>query len=398
VGHRRSPALFWHDVTELLSQLRRATLPASAQHLRAEVRSFLAEEMSAYTAQQRVRSWMGFDAGFSRRLAQRGWVGGTLPKAYGGSDLDVFSRFVLAEELLCAGAPVSAHWIAERQSGPMVLRYGTPEQKAFFLPRICRGEAFFCIGMSEPAAGSDLAAVATRARRTDTGWVLNGQKLWTTNASHCDYMIALVRSSGEVSDRHRNLSQFIIDLRQPGVTVRPIRDLSGDAHFSEVFFDEVQLGDDALIGREGEGWDQVTAELALERSGPERLYSSIVLLEAWTQSLRTLADPKPYTVLLGRMVSQLAVLRNLSLAVTAQVAAGRSPVVEAALIKDLGTLFEQQVPAWISESLELDARAEWSDALHSMLAYLTQMAPSFSLRGGTREILRGMIARGLGLR
>lgn len=341
---------------------------------------------------------MGFDAGFSRRLAQRGWVGATLPKAYGGADFDVFARFVLAEELLCAGAPVSAHWIAERQSGPMLLRYGTPEQRSFFLPRICQGEAFFCIGMSEPAAGSDLAAVATRARRTEAGWVLNGQKLWTTNASHCDYMIALVRSSGEVSDRHRNLSQFIIDLRQPGVTIRPIRDLSGDAHFSEVFFDEVPLGDDALIGQEGQGWEQVTAELALERSGPERLYSSMVLLEAWAQALRQLEDPEPYAVLLGRMVSHLSVLRQLSLAVTAQVAAGRSPVVEAALIKDLGTMFEQQVPMWISDSLELQPDVEWSDALVSMLAYLTQMAPSFSLRGGTREILRGMIARGLGLR
>jgi alkylation response protein AidB-like acyl-CoA dehydrogenase len=309
--------------------------------------------------------------------------------------MDVFSRYVLVEELLCAGAPVSAHWIADRQSGPLLMRYGTPQQKAFFLPGICRGEAFFCIGMSEPGAGSDLAAVTTRATRTADGWLLQGQKLWTTNAPHCDYMIALVRTSGDAADRHHNLSQVIVDLRLPGVTIRPIRDLAGDAHFSEVFFDQVRLGPEALVGQEGQGWEQVTAELALERSGPERIYSSMVLLETWAQGLKRQARNLADTRTLGRMVSHLATLRAMSLAVTAQIAKGGSPVVEAALVKDLGTAFEQAVPAWISESLDADAG---DDALLRVLAYVQQMAPSFSLRGGTREILRSMIARGLGLR
>jgi alkylation response protein AidB-like acyl-CoA dehydrogenase len=359
------------------------------------VREFLRQEMPALPAQVRARSWLGSDVDFSRRMARRGWVGVTLPRAFGGADMDVFSRYVLVEELLCAGAPVSAHWIADRQSGPLLMRYGTPEQKAHYLPQICRAEAFFCIGMSEPAAGSDLAAVTTRATRTDSGWLLQGQKLWTTNAPNCDYMIALVRTSGGPSDRQRNLSQVIVDLRLPGVTIRPIRDLAGDAHFSEVFFDQVRLKPDALVGQEGQGWEQVTAELALERSGPERILSSMVLLETWVQVLRRQPGGTAHARVLGRMVSHLAALRAMSLAVTAQVAQGASAVVEAALVKDLGTAFEQAVPAWISETLDADT---CDDELLRVLAYVQQMAPSFSLRGGTREILRSMIARGLGLR
>ena len=382
-------------MTDLLRQLKPGRMPAHAEKLRADVRAFLRTAMPDLAPEVRARSWLGSDIEFSRSLARRGWVGVTLPRAYGGAEMDVFSRYVLVEELLCAGAPVSAHWIADRQSGPLLMRYGTQEQKAFFLPRICRAEAFFCIGMSEPGAGSDLAAVSTRATRTADGWLLQGQKLWTTNAPHCDYMIALVRTSGDATDRHHNLSQVIVDLKLPGVTIRPIRDLAGDAHFSEVFFDQVRLGPDALIGQEGQGWEQVTAELALERSGPERIYSSMVLLETWVQGLKQRSPDVSHARTLGRMVSHLATLRAMSLAVTAQIAQGGSPVVEAALVKDLGTAFEQAVPAWISESLDADT---CDDTLLRVLAYVQQMAPSFSLRGGTREILRSMIARGLGLR
>jgi alkylation response protein AidB-like acyl-CoA dehydrogenase len=323
----------------------------------------------------------------------------TLPTQYGGGGKDAFHRFVLAEELLCRGAPVSAHWIADRQSGPLIARYGTEAQKRFYLPRICRAEAFFCIGMSEPNAGSDLASVGSRAEKTAAGWKLNGRKIWTTNAQHCHYMIALVRSSGVPADRHKGLSQFIIDLSLPGVTVRPIRDLTGDEHFSEVFFDDVQLGDDALIGSEGAGWEQVTAELAFERSGPERLYSSIVLLDEWLAHLRQGARrDAAQAALLGRFVTHLTVLREMSIAVTARLAAGDSPVVEAALVKDLGTEFEQSLPALIADALGSDDQTPPSSTLQNTLSYLTHIAPAFSLRGGTREILRGMIARGLGLR
>ncbi len=383
---------------DLLSQLRLASLPQRAESLRAEVRSFLHTSAKPAPAHTRARSWMGFDAVFSKRLAQRGWVGVTLPRRYGGAELDAFSRYVLVEELLIAGAPVSAHWIADRQSGPQILKFGTQAQQAFYLPRICSGDAFFCIGMSEPNAGSDLASVSTRATPNADGWLLDGQKVWTTNAHHCHYMIALVRSSGEKGDRQAGLSQFIVDLSLPGVTVRPIRDLSGDAHFSEVFFDKVQLAPDALGGVEGSGWAQVNAELAFERSGPERILSSIVLLDSWISGLRQSGDRQAHVVTVGRLATHLAALRSMSIAVTARLAAGESPVVEAALVKDLGTSFEQSIPDIIEAALG-DVGGGAIDAdLYQTLFYVSQMAPSYSLRGGTREILRGMIARGLGLR
>jgi hypothetical protein len=307
-------------------------------------------------------------------------------------------RYVLVEELLAVGAPVAAHWIADRQSGPLILRYGSATQQAFYLPKICRGEAFFCIGMSEPNAGSDLAAVGSRASRREAGWRLNGRKIWTTHGPRCHYMIALVRTSGEAGDRQKGLSQFVIDLKAAGVTIRPIADLSGDAHFCEVFFDDVALGADALIGTEGAGWDQVTAELAYERSGPERIYSSIVLLDTWIAQLRRGTPDATSLRLLGRCVAHLAALRQLSIAVTGKLVAGESPVVEAALVKDLGTEFEQFIPTALAAVLASEPAIDHDVELLRALAYVTQVAPTFSLRGGTREILRGMIARGLGLR
>jgi len=385
-------------VSALIDRFELAELPARAQAFRQDVQAFLKAELPPLPADRRARSWMGFDAGFSRKLAARGWVGVTLPRAYGGAEMDAFSRFVLIEELLCAGAPVSAHWIADRQSGPQIRKFGSEAQRSFYLPRICRGEAFFCIGMSEPNSGSDLASVGTRAtRRADGGWTLSGRKIWTTNAQHCHYMIALVRTSGTPQDRNQGLSQFIVDLSLPGVTVRPISDLAGDAHFSEVFFDDVQLSDEALIGQEGSGWEQVTAELAFERSGPERIYSSMVLLDGWIQWLRGRGDVSQ-TAAVGRYATHLAALRNLSLSVTARLAAGESPVVEAALVKELGTTFEQEIPAAIEAALGSDPGADIDAELLRTCAYVNQVCPTYSLRGGTREILRGMIARGLGLR
>jgi alkylation response protein AidB-like acyl-CoA dehydrogenase len=383
----------------MIDALTLSPIPESAEALRPAVRAFLDDALRGRPVDRLARSWMGFDAEFSRALAQRGWVGMTLPEAYGGGGKDAFHRFVLAEELLCRGAPVSAHWIADRQSGPLILKYGTQAQRDFFLPRIIKAEAFFCIGMSEPQSGSDLAGLRTRATRTAEGWRLKGQKLWTTNAHRAHYMIALVRSSGAPEDRHQGLSQMIIDLSLPGVTVRTIGDLTGDQHFNEVFFDDVLLPHDALIGDEGAGWAQVTAELAYERSGPERIYGSMVLFDAWLQHLRSRSAPAPAELALaGRILAHLVPLREMSAALTARLAQGESPVIEAALVKDLGTELEQAIPNLLADVMAADPLAERPEELLRTLSYVLQVCPTFSLRGGTREILRGMIARGLGLR
>ncbi len=387
----------------MIEALQLQALPAEAEALRGDVRRFLDAALAGMAPDLRARSWLGFDADFSRALGARGWIGLQLPQAYGGGGRDAFARFVLVEELLVRGAPVSAHWIAERQSAPMILRYGSEAQKRFFVPAVCRGELYFCIGMSEPQAGSDLASIRTRATPTAEGWRLKGQKVWTTNAQHAQHMIALVRTSGSSEDRQRGLSQVVIDLKTPGITVRPIEDLTGDRHFSEVFFDDVELPRDALLGEEGSGWAQVTAELAFERSGPERLYSSMVLLDTWLAHLRaSAADDDASVALAGRLVGHLATLRSMSLAVTAQVNAGASPTTEASLVKDLGTELEQLMPQAIADAIATQTahtpQHHAPAALLRTLAYVTHFAPTFSLRGGTREVLRGIIARGLGLR
>jgi len=376
-----------------------AALPAEDEALRPAIRALAAEAVAARGDAVRARSWAGFDAAFSRRLGEAGFLGLTLPRRYGGGERGPFARFVVVEELLAVGAPVAAHWIADRQSAPLILRFGTEAQREDYLPRICRGEIFFCIGMSEPGSGSDLASVRTRAERTESGWRVNGQKIWTSNAMHSDYMIALLRTSGTSEDRHGGLSQLIIDLKAPGVTVRPIADLAGDAHFAEVFFEDVDLPADALIGQEGEGWKQVTAELAFERSGPERIYSSVVLLDAWVRHLQAMVREDSATLaLVGDFTARLGTLRAMSIACTARLALGESPVVEASLVKDLGTSFEQELPIAIGDDLAAHPDEPVDAELYRTLLYVTHVAPSFSLRGGTREILRGIIARGMGLR
>ena len=374
-------------------------IPGNDEALRPAIKALIAQTVNGLPPSLRARSWMGHDAVFSRALGEAGFLGLTLPTEYGGGGLGPFARFVVVEELLSVGAPVAAHWIGDRQSAPLILNYGTETQRQRYIPPICRGEIFFCIGMSEPGAGSDLASVRTRAEPTQDGWRLNGQKLWTSGAMHCDYMIALVRTSGTAEDRHAGLSQMIVDLKAPGVTIQPIRDLAGDEHFAEVFFDDVALAPDALIGAEGGGWAQVTAELAFERSGPERIYSSVVLIDAWlTHVRRSGRESEMTTALVGQLTAELATLRALSIAVTARLAAGESPVTEASLIKDLGTAFEQSVPVLIADDLGRYPGEAVDPELIRTLAYVSAIAPSFSLRGGTREILRGIVARGLGIR
>lgn len=389
-------------MTDLLASLRYAALPSDTKKLRDDVREFLREHLGDRVPAERARSWMGFDANFSQRLAKRGWVGLTLPKEYGGAGMTPLQRFVIVEQLLSVGAPVAAHWVAERQSGPLILRFGSSDQRDFFLPRICAGEAFFCIGMSEPSSGSDLASVRSRALKVDGGWRLSGRKIWTTNAQHCQYMIALVRTSGVPDDRQKGLSQFILDMKAPGMEVRPLVDLCGDAHFNEVLLDDVFVPESAMVGQEGQGWAQVNAELAYERSGPERFYSSAVLLNAWLSSLRASTPARAASAeelaVLGKFATHIVALRYVSVALTTKLSAGESPLVEAALMKDLGTEFEQSVPSVLEAIVGALPPEQQEPELLRALNYLSLMAPSFSLRGGTREILRGMVARGLGLR
>ena len=373
-------------------------LDPPAEALRVQVRAFLAVELARRPPIERAQSWSGFDPAFSRKLGERGWLGLTWPKRYGGHERSALERYVVLEELLAAGAPVSAHWIAERQSGPSLLRYGSEAQKSAILPRIAAGECFFCIGMSEADTGSDLASVRTRATRVAGGWRVNGAKLWTTNAHRCQYMILLGRTAPvDPERRHEGLSQFLVDLSLPGIAIRPIRNLAGEHHFNEVVFDDVALPDDAILGREGDGWSQVTGELAYERSGPERLLSSFALLVELVRMLAGASDDRAQ-IAIGRIGAQLVTLRRMSRSVAGMLQAGADPALEAAVVKDLGALVEQEIPEIARDLLADGPPTQASRKFAEVLAYTTLQSPSFSLRGGTREILRGIIARGLGLR
>lgn len=368
--------------------------PPHAEALRTELRAFLADAGRHWTPEILARSWMGFDRDFSRAVGARGWIGMTWPAMYGGGEKSGLERIVVLEEMLAVGAPVGAHWIGDRQSGPLILRLGTEEQRRRILPGIARGELAFCIGLSEPEAGSDLANLRTKCERVPNGWKLNGRKIWTTFAHKSDYMIALVRTSPapEGGSRHAGLSQFLLDMRLSGISIRPIRDLTGEDSFNEVTFDDVMLRPDDLLGEEGAGWAQATSELAFERSGPDRYLSSFPALAA---GMDAVAGAPGADVAIGRMVARLNTLRGMSLSVGGMLERGESPAVEAALVKDAGNVFEQTVPERIRDLVD---PSDSPEELRRLLAGLAQLAPSFSLRGGTREILRGIIARDMGLR
>jgi alkylation response protein AidB-like acyl-CoA dehydrogenase len=371
-------------------------MPASTKALREHVREFLKEREGRWTCWLRGHSWTGVDREFSREVGQQGWIGMTWPKVYGGGERSMLDRYVVLEEMLAVGAPVGAHWIADRQSGPLLLRVGTEEQRQRYLPGIVRGELAFCIGLSEPDAGSDLAAIRTRADKVPGGWKINGRKIWTTNAHISDYMIALVRTAGTPKDRQAGLSQFLVDLKSHGVEVRAINDLTTEAHFNEVTFDDLFVSDDALVGGEGHGWDQANAELAFERSGPDRYMSVFPLMPMLIDTLRAGGGGDRLDARkIGQAAAELAVLRQMSVSIAGMLAAGETPNQEASVVKELGVALEQRMPDLVRE---LTSSRPACPALAEMLSAAMQLAPTFSLRGGTREIIRGIIARGLGLR
>lgn len=370
--------------------LRRAEPPSSHRELRLQVRDVLQRLADDGLFEPRCDAWLsGFCPELSRELGRRGWIGMTWPKRYGGHERSVLERFVVLEELLVFGAPVAAHWIADRQAGPQLVRYGTEEAQRSILPAIVRGECFFAIGMSEPDSGSDLASVRTTATRVDSGWRVTGSKIWTSHADRAHYITVLCRTSPAVDDRHQGLSVLVVDLAAEGVAARPIELMNGHADFNEVTFDSVFVPEHMLLGAEGDGWKVVTGELSLERSGPERILSTFPLFR---EVVRLSAGDPQATEALGALASELWTLRQLALGVAQEIQDGREPVVQAALVKDLGTLFETEV-------IEVARRLQMAEALQASRVEFIELfeqallaSPGFTLRGGTSEILRGIVA------
>jgi alkylation response protein AidB-like acyl-CoA dehydrogenase len=373
------------------------SLPPEAQAMRKKVRAFLQDERSHNRFAAHRSSWSTFDAEFSRRAAAAGFVGMTWPKQYGGGEYSNLERFVVTEEMLAAGAPAGAHWIADRQSGPQILKHGSERARATILPKIAAGECYFGIGMSEPDSGSDLAAVRTKATRVDGGWAINGSKIWTSNAHRVHYLIVLARTSPLEQDRHAGLTQFIVATDTKGIQIRPILNMAGGHEFNEVFFKDVFVPDDMVMGQPGEGWKHVTGELAFERAGPDRFMSDIRLLVSLIDKVGTEPSERQ-AIAVGRCVAHFSALRRMSASIAGLLERGERPITEAALVKDVGTAFEREIPEMVRSLVPSESSLDDEDEFSQALAHVLLHAPSFTLRGGTPEILRGMIARGLGLR
>jgi alkylation response protein AidB-like acyl-CoA dehydrogenase len=287
------------------------TLPASAEALRLEVRAFVESELDIdYLRNSDFNA--GDSAEFSKKLGSKGWIGMTWPKQYGGAERSFLERYVVTEELLAAGAPVGAHWIADRQSGPLLLKFGTEAQRATYLPNVAKGESYFSIGMSEPDSGSDLASIRTSAVKVDGGWLLNGSKIWSSGAHMNHFMVALVRTEPVTDNRHAGLSQFIVNLSDRNVTITGIENLAGDRDFNQVFFDDVFIPDDAVVGEPGNGWEQVINELGYERSGPERFLSAYRVLVEFVREVGSTPNEAQLT-LIGRLASNLITLRLITI-------------------------------------------------------------------------------------
>ena len=376
-----------------------APLPPEAESLRSEVRRFLCEAREDRLLEPPADgATETLNRDFSRRLAARGWIGMTWPRTYGGHERSHLERFVVNEELLFAGAPLTAHFTADRQSGPMLLKYACENIKQDILPRICAGECTFSIGMSEPDSGSDLFAASSKAVPDGNGWRLSGRKVWTSTAHVADYMIGIFRTAPATEENRRHgLSQFLVDLSAEGVSVSPILFPNGDHHFNEVVLDDVFVSGDHLLGERDMAWRQATSELAYERSGPERFLETIAVL---VELVRILGEsPDRYAAIgLGRLIAGLQTLRHMSIAVASMLARGLEPTTESSVVKDLGTAWEQMLPAIARDLAEGIGEHGTRDRFEGALARAILIAPKLTIQGGTTEILRGIIARGLGLR
>jgi alkylation response protein AidB-like acyl-CoA dehydrogenase len=375
-------------------------LPEHVQRLRQEVREFIQSEIDAgaFSPDMPTEDWEVHKR-FAKKVASRGWIGMTWPRKYGGQERSFLERFVVNEEMVAANAPFGMYFTADRQSGPTLIKYASERIKSELLPRIIAGEACFAIGMSEPNSGSDLFAAQCKATRAEGGWKINGSKIWTTNAHNADYMIGLFRTSPPTAENRRHgLTSFLVDMSAPGITCNRIDQMSGIRDFNEVVFDDVFLPDDQLIGEVDGAWKQATTELAYERSGPERFLETFAVLRKLVEVAGPAPDPR-LAEMIGRLVAELHSLRRMSVSIAGMLEAGREPVSEAAIVKDLGTLWEQELPQRVRQAAAfLSTDTPGYAAFEDVLQFNMRIAPKLTIQGGTTEILRGVIARGIGLR
>lgn len=336
-------------------------------------------------------SWIvGHDATIGRELAARGWLGMTWPVSAGGGGRSPLERFVVFEALISAGAPIAAAWFADRQIGPTLLQFGTPEQQERWLPSILSGEAMWSIGMSEPDAGSDVASVRTTAVADGDHFVVSGQKTWTSGAAHADFIYLIARTDPDAPP-HRGLSELVVDLCSPGITITPIVDMTGNDHFCEVFFDDVRVPAANLVGALNGSFKQIMRQMEHERGGIDRLvsnrrlYDDVLPLVDRSHPVRRQELARLET---DYRLGRLLVLREVL---------GQAPAGFSAATKTFCTEHEQRVAELCGRALgpaALIADPGLGFRVSRNIAY----APAYTLMGGTTQILRNILAeRVLGL-
>ncbi len=383
------------------------------EKFRQEVVAFLEEEIGLGAFQPISDSWVhGYSQEFSKKIAQKGWIGLTWPKEYGGQGRSWMDRLILTEELLRYGAPTGWHWSADRQMGPSIIKYGTEEQKREFLPRIIRGEVSMAIGMSEPEAGSDMASLQTRAIEDGDDFILNGQKVWTSGSHYANYIYLVARTDPSFTPHdpknYKGISEFIVPTNISGITISPLLDMAGGGHFTEVFFDNARIPKTCLVGEKNRGFYQIMEQLDYERAGIERLMSNYVVFEwiiDYVKKTYRNGVPLSKEPIIRDKIAKLAMEfeagRLLCYRVAWVLDQGRVPNYEAAVAKLYGTEFEKRLASEAMEILgcygQLMPDSKYVPLAGSViLSYL--FSPGYSIQGGTSEILRNIIAqRGLGL-
>ena len=373
------------------------------EQFRKEVVGFLEKEVEKGTFSTKSNCFVETSSPeFSRKLANKGWLGLTWPKKYGGAARSYVDRTILMEELMRYQAPLLHHFFGERQMGPGLMHFGNEEQKQEFLPKIINAEISFCLGMSEPDAGSDVAAVKTTAREEGDDYVINGQKIWTTHAHNADYIWTLAMTDPE-GPKHKNLSEFIVDIKTPGIMVRPLLNMIGVHSFNEVFFDDVKIHKKYLVGEKNRGFQQMLAQVDYERAGIERLMQNYPLLVGLKKYVKDtpLASDSLVRDKLAQLEIEFQIGRLLVYKVAWVIDRGEIPNYEAAISKSFCTVYEKKLGDIATEILGQFGHVMPGYAgtpLDGDVAESYLWSPSYTIQGGTSEILKSIIAkRGLGL-
>jgi alkylation response protein AidB-like acyl-CoA dehydrogenase len=331
-------------------------------------------------------TWMnGYSKEFSRELAQRGWIGMVWPKEFGGGGRPAIDRLIVGEEMIKAGAPIAASWFGDRQMGPALIQYGTEEQRAEFLPGILAGETTWCIGMSEPNAGSDLASLKTFAHDDGDEWVINGQKIWTSFGADADYCYLICRTSND-GPAHKGISEIIVPMDTPGIEVRPITDMTTNRHFCEVFYTDVRVPKSNLVGQQGEAFSQTMRQLEHERGGIDRLVSNYAQFRhalGKADTSNPLVRQEIASLEMGYRIGRILVIRE----VLKQAPAGFS-----AATKCFCTEHQQRVDDFVYRTLGAEAML-WDDMVQGLV-----YGPGYTIMGGTSNVMRNILGeRVLGL-